>query len=163
MMFETTYRDHYAAIYRFCHRLTGCAEEARDMTQETFMRFYYAVQRHDKIDHPTAWLYRVAGNLCISGLRQGRRRAEILRHQPSEAAGGSDPEQELAQRETMLRIRDAVQRLSVRDQVLLNLYMDRRPYAEMAEVVGVRRGSVGTLLSRALAQLRSPEITGVKM
>ncbi len=161
-MFETTYREHYAAVYRFCYRLIGSAEEARDLTQETFVRFYDSVRRNENLDHPVAWLYRVAGNLCISGLRQNRRRAEILQSQAIEVETGGHPELDYERQETLRRIRKAMSKLPARDQVLLNLYMERRPYEEMAEVIGVSRSSVGTLLSRALSQLRSSENTGVK-
>ena len=132
------------------------------MTQETFVRFYDSVQRNEKLDHPVAWLYRVAGNLCISGMRQNRRRAEILQNQAVETEAAGHPDQDYEHRETLTRLRKAMQKLSARDQVLLNLYMEQRPYEEMAEIIGVRRSSVGTLLSRALSQLRTSEITGVK-
>jgi RNA polymerase sigma-70 factor (ECF subfamily) len=162
MTFETVYREHYATIYRFCHRLTGSPEEARDLTQETFMRFYTAVQHSQPIDQPAAWLYRVAGNMCITSLRQNRRRAELLDQNRDCLPSETTTEPDFMHREAIRKIRQALDRLSPRDQVLINLYQERRSYTEIAEIIGVQPGSVGTLLSRAIAQLRSLETTGAK-
>jgi RNA polymerase sigma factor (sigma-70 family) len=162
MTFETTYQEQYAAVYRFCCRMTGSAEEGRDLTQETFMRLYTAVQRNEIPDQPVAWLFRVAGNLCISNLRQNRRRAALLDQNQERLQPSSDPPDGYDNDETLRRIRQALERLSPRDRLLINLYQEQRSYAEIAEIIGVRKSSVGTLLSRALSQLRTPSITGVK-
>ena len=162
MTFETTYREQYAAVYRFCCRMTGSTEEGRDLTQETFMRLYTAVRRNEIPDQPVAWLFRVAGNLCISSLRQNRRRAVLLEQNQERLQPSSGPLGKYENDETVRRVRQAMDRLSPRERLLVNLYQERRSYSEMAEIVGVRKSSVGTLLSRALAQLRTPSITGVK-
>ncbi len=120
-----------------------------------------ASQRGDP-ENPAAWLYRVASNLCLSHLSQTRRHTSLLRDKAEQNQGAAEPEHLYERQELIKRIRAAIAELPPRDQVMLNLYQDKRSYDEIAEVIGVRRSSVGTLLSRALDQLRVPEITGVK-
>jgi len=162
MEFEAAYKEHYAAIYRYCYRLLGSGEMARDLTQETFMRLLVTSRQGQDPENPAAWLYRVASNLCLSHLSQTRRHTNLLQTKTANSQNVGEPDRQYERQELIGRIRAAIAQLSPRDQVMLNLYQDKRSYDEIAEIIGVRRSSVGTLLSRALGQLRRPEITGVK-
>jgi RNA polymerase sigma factor (sigma-70 family) len=86
----------------------------------------------------------------------------LLKDKAKEPSVAIEPDRQYEKQELIGRIRKVMAELPPRDQVMLNLYQDRRSYDEIAEIIGVKRSSVGTLLSRALAQLRIPEITGVK-
>src|SRR5438876_1917968 len=62
-------------VYNLAFRLLDHAEDARDASQETFVRAYSALARFDP-DRPFApWLFRIATNLCYGLLC--RRRPEI--------------------------------------------------------------------------------------
>lgn len=162
MEFESVYKEQYAAIYRYCFRLLGSADEARDFTQETFMRLFVTCQEARRPENPIAWLYRVASNLCLSHLSQTRRHTSLLRDRTIESSAACEPDRQYERQDLAGRIRRVIAQFPPRDQVMLNLYQERRSYDEIAEIIGVKRSSVGTLLSRALSRLRVPEIMGAK-
>ena len=66
------YRDHFARLTRLAACMLGGTEGAEDVAQEALLR---AWEHRDALDHPDAigpWLARVARNLCIDVLRNGR-------------------------------------------------------------------------------------------
>ncbi|MBK6514784.1 MAG: sigma-70 family RNA polymerase sigma factor [Polyangiaceae bacterium] len=62
-------RRHQRRIYRLAAHLTRNAPEAEDVTQETFVRAYQALDRFDGRSEPFTWLYRIAVNLSLNQIR----------------------------------------------------------------------------------------------
>jgi RNA polymerase sigma-70 factor (ECF subfamily) len=62
-------RRHQRRIYRLAAHLTRSAAEAEDVTQETFVRAYQAIDRFDGRSEPFTWLYRIAVNLSLNQIR----------------------------------------------------------------------------------------------
>ncbi len=62
-------RRHQRRIYRLAAHLTRSAPEAEDVTQETFVRAYQALDRFDGRSEPSTWLYRIAVNLSLNQIR----------------------------------------------------------------------------------------------
>lgn len=60
------------AIFRYCSRRCTDREVAKDLTQDTFLRFWVCLQRKDEILHERAFLYRIAHNLIIDHARRKR-------------------------------------------------------------------------------------------
>jgi RNA polymerase sigma-70 factor (ECF subfamily) len=68
--FTTTYELYQDAIFRFCCWKCNDRELAKDLVQETFLRFYFCLQRKDEILNPRAFLYRIAHNIFIDHVRK---------------------------------------------------------------------------------------------
>ena len=66
------YGDYHAAVYNLCARILGDREEAKDMTQEVFLKAFSKPPAATEDVHLRAWLYRVATNACLNLIR-GRR------------------------------------------------------------------------------------------
>lgn len=153
--FEEVFEAHYDRVYGVLFRLVGNRVEAEDLTQEVFVKLYnHAFKKrlfNLKREHNLgAWLYRVATNMGYNAVRSRKRRWQrdtILLPDPSDM--GLSPEGKVAQRETAVRVRNALAQLPKRQMQLLVLRQMGMSYAECAEVVGVSAGSVGTLLRRA--------------
>jgi RNA polymerase sigma-70 factor (ECF subfamily) len=85
------FRAHERFLFGLSYRLTGSADDARDVVQETFAR---------AIEHPPArtdepwrpWLARVAVNLSVDTLRRRRRRPYVGPWLPQPLGGGEDTE-----------------------------------------------------------------------
>ena len=100
----------------------------------------------------TAWVYRIAINTAITGLR---RRSRQPTHVPLEAAAdvvspptavGSDPRADMLYR--------VIRRLSDVDRALVMCYLDDLSYREIADVLGLSETNVGARLSRAKTRLQ---------
>src|SRR5664280_2360885 len=71
--FARLYAEHHAAIYNLCARVLGDREEAKDVTQEVFIKAFDQLPATDAESFGLRpWLYRVATNACFNRLRSRR-------------------------------------------------------------------------------------------
>jgi RNA polymerase sigma-70 factor, ECF subfamily len=148
--FEALFHQHYPGVYRLLYRLVG--DEADDLAQQVFLRLHDRPPRADGSEM-NAWLYRVATRLGYNALRA---RGRYERHRDAAAREGwqeapPDPAESVEREQLRTGVRVALARLSHRQTALLLLRSEGRSYREIAAIVGVRPGSVGTLLVRAEA------------
>ena len=145
--FRRAFVRHYPAVRRLLAHVTRDRNEAEDLTQEVFVTLlhqHFDVGRgHDL----RRWLMRVALNRGLNAIRGGQRREQ------RERGGGSsqvyDLEAVVAQRETQREVRAVLAALEPRAAQLLMLHQLGMSHAEIAEIVDVAPGSIGTLLTRA--------------
>ena len=98
-------------IYSLAYRVLGREEDARDVTQETFLRAFRALPGFKRQAKFSSWLYRIALNLCRDWIRR-QRRAPVL--QMSE---GVDPAELVAASEPTESVEDLVARRELSDAV----------------------------------------------
>ena len=169
--FAALYDRHERAVFNFCYRLTGSAEDAADAVQEAFVA---VLERLPKLDPDElnfgAYLMTTARHGCYrSTERRGRAEPtdEIPEGAPMVAGGGGglgmpdpgdpadDPERAallVAQQE---EIRGANARLPERQREALALReLHELSYDEIAEIMEMNRNSVAQLISRARINLR---------
>src|SRR6476620_3306833 len=63
--FESLVRRHQTAVYNFCWRMLGQADDAADVAQDVFVRLYSHLDQIDADEPLAPWLFRVARNRCI--------------------------------------------------------------------------------------------------
>ncbi|MGP8329720.1 MAG: RNA polymerase sigma factor [Methanosarcinaceae archaeon] len=150
MNFDELYKKHFEPIYKFVFRLIGDGCLAGDLTQETFIKLFHALNSKRGIENPKAWLYRVAGNLCKNSIKQQKLRQKIIQANTHPNEPADDLETELLRKEAQQSLRAALAVLPERDQVLLQLYQEGFSYLEMAEIMKIKKTSIGKILSRAI-------------
>ncbi len=64
MAFDQFVRKYYEKILRYCHYHCADREEAQDLTQETFVRFFTKLSAYHYRGKTLNYLYTIAGNLC---------------------------------------------------------------------------------------------------
>lgn len=147
--FEDLFQEHWSQVCRVIYRLVGDWDEAEDLAIDTFWRWYK--NPPDRMENPGGWLYRVATNLGLNALRARKRRqryeeqAGLQRYEQA----SMDTATAVAQSLERHRVRAALARMKPRSAQLLILRHSGQTYAEIAAVIGVATGSVGTLLARA--------------
>lgn len=150
--FEALFQRHYDMVYGVLFRLTGTREQAEDLAQEVFLKLSRGRLAHG--ENVAGWLYRVAVNTGYNALRESARRGRRERIAAADEPGSAPgPEEEAQQRAIQVRVRRALARIPARSAKLLVLREAGFSYRELAEIVGVAPGSVGTLLARAQAAL----------
>src|SRR5258706_14181609 len=68
--FEMTFSRYYSLVYRLAYRYVGQPDEAEDIAQEVFLRFYHLPPHAANEAQQRAWLCRVAINLGLNALRK---------------------------------------------------------------------------------------------
>jgi RNA polymerase sigma factor (sigma-70 family) len=147
---EAAFEQHWAPVCKTLRMLVGDWHEAQDLALEAFWRLYSRPPR-DRTNLG-AWLHKVATNLGLNAIRARRRR-----HRYEEEAGALrlqraalvSPAIEVERRETQEQVRQVLAQMKPRKAELLILRHTGHSYAEIADILGVAAGSVGTLLTRA--------------
>lgn len=140
--FEDVYRREALGMMRLAFLMVGSPQQAEEIVQDAFAK---AFERWDKIDQARAYLRTAVVNGCRSANRRRalERRTSAREPAPSHAALGAD------------HLRDALLALPVKRRAAIVLrYYDDLSEAEIAKVLRVRPGTVKSLVSRGLAQLR---------
>ena len=152
--------------YRLAWSILRDPEEARDLSQEAFIRLYQTAGRFEGRAKFSTWFYRVVVNLCLEHRRRQRlwrrilapsvpgqdTREEILERKPGPFV---DPVDELGAEETMRRLWAAVDRLPSQQRMALILVVQEKfSNRETAEVLRCSEVTVRVHLHRALTALR---------
>jgi RNA polymerase sigma factor (sigma-70 family) len=156
--FKAAYEKYYSIILRHTAYITGNIQTAEDLTQETFIRFYNAPPKHDNTG---AWLSKVANNLAYNFLRDEKTRKN---KEPVISESESDKVisiEDVAIKSQEIRLtKKILDLLPERDKMCLLLKFSGYKYDEIAEVIGVEKSSVGTILARSQAKFREKYING---
>jgi RNA polymerase sigma-70 factor (ECF subfamily) len=165
---EKAYRElverYQAQIHALAMRMVRRAEDAEDLTQETFVRMFRALDRYDPTRPFAAWLYTIATRLCIDHIRRQRvKMIPLVRREM-----GSEEEQTLELEDPGLRPDDLAARAEeerhtgelvdslpphYRIVVVLRHQQDLS-YEEIAEVLHLPLGTVKARIHRARALLK---------
>jgi RNA polymerase sigma-70 factor, ECF subfamily len=158
--FEALVRRHQAALFNFCLRMLGQAEDAADVAQETFVQLYSHLARLDAREPIAPWLFRVARNRCIDVIR--RRRTVPLTlvddsdNLHSELVDDEPLPDELAERGDLQRLltRAIAALPPTYSEVVALRYAGDRSFAEIAQILDCDEGAARVRFHRAKAVLR---------
>jgi RNA polymerase sigma-70 factor (ECF subfamily) len=145
--FDGLFQRLYPSLFRYLHRLTGDADMAEDVAQESFVRLLRQPLTEEEV---RPWLFTVAMNLVRDGARKTERRHRLLATAPALVTQGRLPDEDVERSERIEAVRQVLDRLPERDRQLLLMREEGFKYEEIAAVVGVAPASVGTLIARAL-------------
>jgi RNA polymerase sigma-70 factor (ECF subfamily) len=162
--FEALVARYQNRLFRFVCRFTNDAEDARDVTQEVFLKVYGALDSFDPRYRFSTWLFRVAGNAAIDHLRRRRARTISLDLPPADDGEsraidpkdqGPDPLEQLSRRRLRRAIDEAIEKLPDDYRELISLrHYGELPYEEIAELKRLPLGTVKNKLFRARQALR---------
>jgi len=143
-------------VYRYLLTIGLYPPQAQEATQEVFLRLYTALRKGEEIRSPRGWIFRVAHNL---GLKIRARQDSEIPFDPDldaryAATAALNPEQQLAERERMLRFHRAVEGLSGQQRRCLFLRLEGLRYPEIGSAMGISPSAVGEFLRRAIERLR---------
>jgi RNA polymerase sigma-70 factor (ECF subfamily) len=159
---ERAINQYGKATYNYAYRLTQNEADARDLTQEAFLRVYRAWRSFKPGTSFLSWIYRIVTNLHRDELRRrkGRYQEEIPEdHELQEHGGGRplavEPIEEYVESQLSEPVSKALADLANEQrQIVLLADVEGYSYQEIAEIVGCTVGTVRSRLHRARGQLR---------
>jgi RNA polymerase sigma factor (sigma-70 family) len=149
--------EHSARVYRLAYRLTGNRHDAEDLTQDVFIRVFRSLDTYEPGNFP-GWLHRITTNLFLDRVRRKSRlrmdgfgegaEDRLLSHEvlPESAVHDAnfDPD-----------IENALASLSDEFRVAVVLCdIEGLSYEEIADVLGIKLGTVRSRIHRGRTQLR---------
>ena len=163
--FDVLVARYQGRAYRLAWSLLRDAEDARDVSQEAFIRVWEAAHRFRGDARFSTWFYRILVNLCLDHKRRGRWWTRLVARDEGRDADASlverqpapdpDPGDQVSEAQTMARLWDAVHRLSPQQRAAVILHaQEQLSTAEIAEVLKVAEPTVRVHLHRAVTALR---------
>lgn len=153
--FAVFYQRSASGLWRYLRRLAGNEAMADDLVQESFIKFLGVDASHLPREprQRTAYLYRIATNLLRDRWRREKREEGWL----TQLLFSRSARQETAPRADLRMDLDTVlARLKQQERALLLLaYVEGYDHREIAEILGLKSGSIRVLLFRARKKLMS--------
>ncbi|MBI5409301.1 MAG: RNA polymerase sigma factor [Nitrospirae bacterium] len=139
-------------VYAFIYRMTNNIEDAKDLTQKTFLNAVKGVKGFRRESSFKTWLYRIAANTCLNDVRS-RRDETVL--EESFAGNQRGALSALIEEEKSRHIKDGIDKLSERQRlaVILRVY-DGLSCIETAKVMGCSEGAVKAHYHNGVQRLR---------
>jgi RNA polymerase sigma-70 factor (ECF subfamily) len=147
-VFAACYQQNARAVWSYLYRVTGRASDADDLVQDAFCRLLQAEVGGLGDEELRRYVFRIASNLLADRWRRATQEASWLGRFRGTVDTHIDPEYD-----------DSVSRefaaLKPRERALLWLaYVEGESHQEIADALGLSRGSIKVLLSRARSRLR---------
>jgi RNA polymerase sigma-70 factor (ECF subfamily) len=165
--FKSLVRRYQTRVYSVAVRILGNTEEAEEVMQDTFVKVHQNLDKFKRDATFSAWLFRIAHNLCVDLLRDKRRMRSfrLLSFDPQAAASEQEdsgkidhnvvsqvadeaptPEQQIDSEEREHIIASSLRQLPDNQREVLVLHdIEGFSYQEISEIVGA---SIGTVRSR---------------
>ena len=166
---ENAYREmerrYGPPVFDLIYQMVGQREQAEDLTQETFVKAFRALDRHGPERKPSAWILRIANNTAIDYVR--RKRPDSTRSHLTMTPGQIDrramrmptlsdtPTTNTDARQFAAALEHALRRLRPEYRRCFTLrHIERRSCREIAKILGLPLGTVKSHLHRANQQLK---------
>jgi len=154
--FSALYRKYAPDVFRFALYLSGNRSQAEDITSETFVRVWTSPETIE-LATVKGYLFTIARNLFLHGLREKSRHSALDRELPDLQAG---PHERAEQKEEVRAMLAALQKLPEIDRAaLLMRALDGLPYEEISRALQISLASAKVKVHRArLALHRNKEV-----
>ena len=149
--------DRYGQqVFVLVDRIVSCQEDAEELTQDVFLKAFQQLSSFKSEGSFSTWIYRIATNLAISAVR--KKRNDVLRLDDSVFANLSDTQVDEALEDDsegqMERLQQAMNQLEADERALITLYyLEEKPLAEVAFILGITDGNAKVKLHRIRKKL----------
>lgn len=161
--FRTLVERHSKSVFRLVYRMTGNAQDAEDLVQETFIKAFRNLGGFEERAHFGSWLYRIAVNCFLDWRRKRRVHVELdeeIEPQIEPAAQGyaahrSSSEQMLLRMELKQRVEAGLDALSAKERSAFVLrHFEGMSIAEIGRVLGLDTSAAKHSVFRAVQKMR---------
>jgi len=166
---EKAYRElverYQGQVYSLSLRMVRRAEDAEDLTQETFVRMFRALARYDPERPFAAWLFTIASRLCIDHIRRRkvspisltqRERESDEEYEIEVEDPGLKPDEAAVHSEESERTSALIESLPPHYRIVVLLrHVQDLSYEEIAEALHLPLGTVKARIHRARALLKT--------
>jgi RNA polymerase sigma-70 factor (ECF subfamily) len=158
--YEALVRKYQQSIYYLCRRMTGSHQSADDLSQDTFIKAYFALDRFKDGMNFFTWIRKIAVNNSLNFLKKSKREepwGENVENIRGHSSMGQELPQEMLQRNRMEQtFKRALKALPSEQKIVFILRVfENQSYKDIAEILNISQGTVMSRLSRAREKIKS--------
>ena len=151
--FEKHIAENEMLIHKVCNIYAYSRADRDDLFQEIILQLWKSYPKFKGAAKFSTWLYRVAINTAITGLR--KKKNIITSYDPATPhADIKDDTAAIEDEERLQQLYAAIEKLNQLEKAIVMLYMEDRSYEEMEDILGINQGNLRVKLSRIKEKLR---------
>ena len=150
--FEQVISDHELLLHKVCRMYAFAASDRQDLFQEIVLQLWKAFPKFRGDAKVSTWMYRVAINTAITGLR--RQKDFITAVEPSLLPDHYSDSNGLPEEEQSQQLYKAIEQLNEVEKAVVMLYLEDKTYEEMEEILGISNGNLRVKMNRIKEKLR---------
>ena len=140
-------------IHKICNMYANSIEEKKDLRQEIIYQLWRSYSYFKKEAKFSTWMYRVALNTALLGLRKKKRDISTLELKERHEMISDQQENEAEQK--VIKLYRAIGQLGRVDSVVIFLYLEKCTYQRISEIIGITEKNVSVRLTRIRERLRN--------
>jgi RNA polymerase sigma-70 factor (ECF subfamily) len=147
MDFEEIYSLYSPQIFRVCMGYVNDADQAKDLTQETFISVWKNLSSFRNESKISTWIFRIATNNCLRAVEKNKRvtKMELPYNLPAI--------HEESLEEKLVFLYKAIAELEEMERIIIGLVLEDLPQAEIASIVGLSEGNTRVKIHRIKEKL----------
>ena len=148
---ETEFLNLLGEYNRIIYKVTSFYADENstldDLYQDVVLNLWKAFPNFRKESQLSTWIYRIALNTCVSFFRKNSRQPACIEIMP-------DIKAYVEENEAVAELYACINRLGKLERALILLYLEDRPYKEIAEIMGITTTNVSTKINRIKEKLK---------
>jgi RNA polymerase sigma-70 factor (ECF subfamily) len=143
---------HMGIIYKIC-KLYAEGEDQEDLKQEIIYQLWRSYPTYRGDSKFQSWMYRVALNTALLGLRA--RKVKYTELSGQEFRIPEDPYETMENEARVTQLYREIYKLKDLDKTIIFLYLEQCSYEEISEITGISKKNVSVRLTRIREKLRA--------
>jgi len=158
LAFSMLIEKHEKFVFNVVYRMVNNIEDAKDISQEAFIKAFKSFDTYDGSAAFSTWIYRIAVNAAIDHMRKQKREQSVSfdEYITDDTVSTMSVEESVVSNEGKGAILDAVNKLEEEFKTVVVLRdIHGMDYSEISDITGCPVGTVKSRLSRARGKLRN--------
>ena len=150
--FAAHIKQNELLLYKICRIYAFTDTDRQDLFQEMVIQLWKAFPKFKGESKFSTWLYRVAINTAITGLR--KKKDFIVSYEPTQLPIQTVSETSTIDEEQWQQLSFAIEQLNPVEKSIVLLYLEDKPYEEMEDILGISQGTLRVKMMRIKEKLR---------
>lgn len=139
-------------IIKICRAYTDSQEDFEDYYQEVCLQIWKSRENFRNNSKWSTWIYRISLNVCLTLLKKKKKYTRSNSANPIVA--DETEESPYFTDEALNHLYEAIKKLSEVDRAVILLYLEEKPYQEIAEIIGTKPNNIAVRISRIKERLK---------
>lgn len=151
--YRTFITPYSGIIIKLCRAYTNSQEDFEDYYQEVCLQIWRSKKNFREESEWSTWVYRISLNVCLTLLKKDKKNSG--NHYVSDADISELAEENQSFTEESLNLLYvAIKKLSEIDRAIIMLYLEEKPYQEIADIIGTNPNNIGVRIKRIKTKLK---------
>lgn len=139
-------------IIKICRAYTNSQEDFEDYYQEVCLQIWRSHENFREQSKWSTWIYRLSLNVCLTLLKKKKNKHQQFASDYLPVEFSED--NEAFENESLNLLYNAIRQLSEIDRAVILLYLEEKPYQEIAEIIGTNPNNIGVRVKRIKGRLK---------